>query len=272
MSEILKNLVKLKKQEAEFLESDSFDEVSIQMLNLEMVEIPAGSFMMGSPEDEEGGYGDERPQHEVSVPDFMIGKYPITQAQWRLVATLPKVKTYLEPDPSKFKGEGLPVEKVSWLDAIEFCRRLSNHTGLEYRLPSEAEWEYACRAGTTTAYSFGDNAEELGEYAWYTENSESQTHPVGQKKPNAFGLYYMHGNVWEWCADDWHESYKGAPKDSQIWIKDNKNYEDPESRKLLRGGSWNDSARRCRSAYRYNHFARLLGSNYGGFRVVCVVR
>jgi formylglycine-generating enzyme required for sulfatase activity len=239
--------------------------------NLEMVEIPAGSFMMGSPEDEEGGYGDERPQHEVSVPDFMIGKYPITQAQWRLVATLPKVKTYLEPNPSNFKGDKRPVESVSWLDAIEFCRRLSKLTKREYRLPSEAEWEYACRAGTTTAYSFGDKAAELGEYAWYGENSDSQTHPVGQKQPNAFGLYDMHGNVWEWCADDWHKSYKGAPKDSQIWIKDNKNYEDPESRKLLRGGSWVNDAWFCRSAFRLSFDARLQDDDVG-FRVVCVVR
>jgi formylglycine-generating enzyme required for sulfatase activity len=248
-----------------------FDVVSIQMLNLEMVEIPAGSFVMGSPENEEGGYADERPQHEVRVPDFAIGKYPITQAQWRVVATLPKVKTDLEPDPSNFKGEDRPVEQVSWLDALEFCRRLLKHTGREYRLPSEAEWEYACRAGTTTAYSFGDNAAELGEYAWYTENSESQTHPVGQKQPNAFGLYDMHGNVWEWCADDWHDSYKGAPNDAQIRIEDIKNYEDPETSKLLRGGSWSSNARHCRSACRVINYACNQNLDLG-FRVVCVVR
>jgi formylglycine-generating enzyme required for sulfatase activity len=248
-----------------------FDVVSIQMLNIEMVEIPAGSFVMGAPENEEGSYADERPQHEVRIPDFAIGKYPITQAQWRLVATLPKVNTDLEPDPSNFKGENRPVEQVSWLDAMEFCRRLSVHTKREYRLPSEAEWEYACRAGTTTAYSFGDNTGELGEYAWYGENSDSQTHPVGQKQPNAFGLYDMHGNVLEWCADDWHDSYKGAPKDGSVWIKDNKNYEDPETNKLLRGGSWYFNALGCRSAYRYLNFARLRNLSIG-FRVVCVLR
>ncbi|MEA5489685.1 MULTISPECIES: formylglycine-generating enzyme family protein [Pseudanabaena] len=248
-----------------------FDEISIQILKLEMEPIPTGSFMMGAPKAEKDSNDDERPQHKVSVPDFMIGIYPITQAQWRFVATLPKVKTDLEPDPSNFKGEDRPVERVSWLDAMEFCRRLSKHTKREYRLPSEAEWEYACRAGTTTAYSFGDNAAELGEYAWYGENSDSQTHPVGQKQPNAFGLYDMHGNVWEWCADDWHESYKGAPKDGSVWIKDNKNYEAPEASKLLRGGSWDFFAQYCRSASRFNFLARVQYDSFG-FRVVCVLR
>ena len=257
--------------EPEFLESDSFDEVSIQILKLEMESIPAGSFMMGTQKAEKDSNDYERPQHKVSVPDFMMGIYPITQAQWRFVATLPKVKTDLEPDPSKFKGEDRPVEQVSWLDAVEFCRRLSVHTKREYRLPSESEWEYACRAGATTAYSFGDNAAELGEYAWYGENSDSQTHPVGQKQPNAFGLYDMHGNVWEWCADDWHESYKGAPKDGSVWIKDIKNYEAPETLKLLRGGSWISFAQVCRSACRLNFFARIQFYNIG-FRVVCVMR
>ena len=257
--------------EPEFLESDSFDEVSIQILKLEMESIPAGSFMMGTQKAEKDSNDYERPQHKVSVPDFMMGIYPITQAQWRFVATLPKVKTDLEPDPSKFKGEDRPVEQVSWLDAVEFCRRLSVHTKREYRLPSESEWEYACRAGATTAYSFGDNAAELGEYAWYGENSDSQTHPVGQKQPNAFGLYDMHGNVWEWCADDWHESYKGAPKDGSVWIKDNKNYEAPETNKLLRGGSWFSDAQACRSACRDDYSARLQDSSIG-FRVVCVLR
>ena len=257
--------------EPEFLESDPFDVVSIQMLSLEMESIPTGSFTRGSPKAEKDSDDDERPQHKVSVPAFMIGKYPITQAQWRLVATLSKIKTDLEPDPSNFKGEDRPVEQVSWLDAVEFCRRLSNHTGGEYRLPSEAEWEYACRAGTNTAYSFGDDAAELGDYAWCSKNSESQTHPVGQKQPNAFGLYDMHGNVWEWCADDWHDNYKGAPKDGSIWIKDNKNYEDPETRKLLRGGSWGNDAQDCRSASRDVNNARNQ-SYVSGFRVVCVVR
>ena len=252
--------------------SHEFEVGSIQLLKLEMVEIPAGDFMMGAPKAEKNSNDDERPHHNVKVPAFMMGKYPITQAQWQLVATLPKVKINLEPDPSSFKGEDRPVEKVSWLEAMEFCRRLSKHTGQEYRLPSEAEWEYACRAGTTTAYSFGDAAEELGEYAWYSENSESQTHPVGQKQPNTFGLYDMHGNVWEWCADDWHENYKGAPKDGSVWIKDNKNYEAPETRKLLRGGSWYFNAQLCRSAFRINfNLARNAFINLG-FRVVCVVR
>ena len=250
---------------------NEFDVVSIQILKLEMVEIPAGIFMMGALKAEKDSNHDERPQHKVSVPSFMMGKYPITQEQWRVVAGLPQINQELNPDPSNFKGEDRPVESVSWLDTLEFCRRLSVHTKREYRLPSEAEWEYACRAGTTTVYSFGDNADELGEYAWYTENSESQTHPVGQKKPNAFGLYDMHGNVREWCADDWYDSYKGASKDGSVWINDNKNYEDPETRKLLRGGSWFSCAGNCRSAYRLNFNARFRSDAFG-FRVVCVVR
>lgn len=238
---------------------------------LEMKSIPEGSFMMGAPKAEKDSLDRERPQHKVKVPAFMIGKYLITQAQWRMVATLPKVKTELEPDPSNFKGDALPVEQVSWLDAIEFCRRLSNHTGREYRLPSEAEWEYACRAGTTTAYSFGDKADELGEYAWFGENSESQTHPVGQKQPNAFGLYDMHGNVLEWCADDWYDRYRRVPKEARILMNDIRNYEDPKSVKLLRGGAWSSNARNCRSASRRDSVARFQYDSYG-FRVVCVLR
>jgi formylglycine-generating enzyme required for sulfatase activity len=247
---------------------------------LEMVEIPAGSFVMGAPESEKESRDNERPQRDVSVPTFCMGKYPITQAQWGVVATLPQINQELNPDPSNFKGDQCPVEQVSWLDAMEFCRRLSKHTRREYRLPSEAEWEYACRAGTTTPFHFGetittDYVNYDGGYPYGDApkgEDRNDTTDVGSfKAANTFGLYDMHGNVWEWCADDWHDSYEGAPKDAQIWIKDIKNYEDPESVKLLRGGSWSNLAWDCRSACRYLSPARSQADNIG-FRVVCVVR
>jgi formylglycine-generating enzyme required for sulfatase activity len=186
---------------------------------LVMVYIPGGKFMMGSPEGE--GDDDEKPQHEVTVPAFFMGKYPITQAQWGAVAALPKVERDLEPKPSHFKGDNFPVESISWDDAVEFCARLSNKTGKNYRLPSEAEWEYSCRAGTKTPFYFGETiTSELANYnATQTFADESQgdyrrkTTGVGIFPPNSFGLYDMHGNVWEWCSDTWHENYQKAPKD-----------------------------------------------------------
>ncbi|MEI6065002.1 MAG: formylglycine-generating enzyme family protein [Pseudanabaena sp. ELA748] len=190
------------------------------------------------------------------------------------MAMSPKVEIDLRLDPSQFHGKDCPVERVNWYEAQEFCARLSQLMGEIYRLPSEAEWEYACRARveTYTEYCFGDDEGQLEEYAWYDKNSDNKTQPVGQKTPNAWGLYDMHGNVWEWCADDWHDSYEGAPTDAQIWIKDVKNYEDGgETKKLLRGGSWYFNAHYCRSAYRDSYFARCR-LNYFGFRVVCILR
>jgi len=249
-------------------------------VSLEMVEIPAGSFEMGAPESEKESLDSERPQHEVTLEKFCMGKYPITQAQWRSVATLPQINQELNPDPSNFNGDKRPVEQVSWLDTMEFCRRLSVHTKREYRLPSEAEWEYACRAGTTTPFHFGETI--TTDYVNYNGNYPYGDAPKGEyreettdvgsyKAANAFGLYDMHGNVWEWCADDWHDSYKGAPKDGSVWIKDNKNYEAPETLKLLRGGSWFLLAQLCRSAYRSDFNARAR-DYFVGFRVVCVLR
>ncbi|MGH9754982.1 MAG: SUMF1/EgtB/PvdO family nonheme iron enzyme, partial [Blastocatellia bacterium] len=218
---------------------------------LEMIFVPGGTFKMGAPK----GFWrfDEKPLHDVTVPAFYIGKYQITQAQWEAV---------MGNNPSYFKGDpALPVENVSWNDAKEFCKKLSQMTGKDYRLPSEAEWEYACRAGTT-----GDYAGDLDAMAWYTENSGGKTHPVGQKQPNAVGLYDMHGNVWEWCEDAWHNDYSGAPTDGSAWLSGG-----DSSRRVLRDGSYFYLARLCRSAYRGSYVARDLVLNVG-FRVVVSAR
>jgi formylglycine-generating enzyme required for sulfatase activity len=250
-------------------------------ISLEMVEISAGKFIMGAPEQERDSVDSERPQHDVTLQTFCMGKYPITQEQWRVVAGLPQINQELKPDPSRFKGNKRPVEQVLWLDAMEFCRRLSKHTKREYRLPSEAEWEYACRAGTTTPFHFGetitsDYVNYDGNYPYgYAPKGEyrAETTDVGSfKVANAFGLYDMHGNVWEWCADDWHENYTGAPKDGSVWIKNNKNYEAPTNSKVVRGGSWKDFSQDCRSAHRYYSYFAREQSVSNGFRVVCVVR
>ncbi|MBW4693492.1 MAG: formylglycine-generating enzyme family protein [Lyngbya sp. HA4199-MV5] len=243
-------------------------------VDLEMVLIPGGSFLMGSPEDELGRSDTEGPPHTVTVSTFCFGKYPVTQAQWKAVAALPQVNQALEADPSDFKGENRPVENVSWYEAMEFCDRLSHHTGRTYRLPSEAEWEYACRAGTTTPFHFGetitsDLANYYGENTYGAEpkgTSRGETTPVGNfGVANAFGLYDMHGNVWEWCANHWHGNYDGAPTDGSVWLSD-----DQEAGRLLRGGSWRSYPAYCRSAYRfYDHPG---ARNYSiGFRVVCAV-
>jgi eukaryotic-like serine/threonine-protein kinase len=223
-------------------------------VSLEMMLLPGGTFLMGSPETEAGRERAEGPRHAVSVPGFYIGMYEVTQAQWRAV---------MGENQSYFKGDDLPVENVSWLEAQEFCRRLSRMTGRAYRLPTEAEWEYACRAGGEA------HAGEPDAVAWYGRNSGrepldvealwqaeggylqrlkdngNQTRPVGQKRPNAWGLYDLRGNVWEWCEDVWHESYDGAPTDGGAWLRGG-----DASRRVLRGGSWSGTARLCRAASR----------------------
>ena len=240
-----------------------------------MVAIPGGIFMMGAPKSEKRSlslYIYDSPQHQVTVSAFYIGKFQVTQKQWKAVASLPKVNHDLDPYPSYFKGDDLPVENVSWEDAVEFCQRLSKQTGKKYRLPSEAEWEYACRAGTTTPFHFGKTITgELANYnASYTYANEpkgenrGETTPVGSFPPNAFGLYDMHGNVQEWCEDDFHFSYNGAPNDGSVWLSKR------SSTKVLRGGSWVYSAASCRSADRDNS-ARDSRVSSHGFRVVCVV-
>jgi formylglycine-generating enzyme required for sulfatase activity len=246
---------------------------------LEMVAIPGGKFLMGSPSTEAERYDDESPQHEVTVPPFFMGKYPVTQAQWRTVAALEQVNRELNPDPSNFKGDNLPVEQISWYEAVEFCARLSEHTGQHYRLPSEAEWEYACRAGTTTPFYFGetitaDFASYNAEVTYADEpkgKSANQTTPVGSFLPNLFGLYDMHGNVWEWCYDHWHDNYEGAPAYGSPWIEAaRKNLiENDNHSRLLRGGSWSNYPEGCRGANRYGNVP-VSRNNYLGFRVVLV--
>ncbi|MBP5976044.1 SUMF1/EgtB/PvdO family nonheme iron enzyme [Brasilonema sp. CT11] len=237
---------------------------------LEMVAIPGGQFLMGSPENEAQRNSNESPQHTVTIQPFYMGKFPVTQAQWKTVATLPKVKIDLNPDPSYFKGANRPVESVSWNDAIEFCARLANKTGKPYRLPSEAEWEYACRAGTTTPFHFGETiTTDLANYHGnYTYGSgpkgeyRGQTTEVGKFPSNAFALYDMHGNIWEWCQDAWHYSYEGAPADGTAWMSENNN-----DYRMLRSGSWCLIPFFCRSSSR-NPFARDIQEIYAGFRVV----
>lgn len=248
-----------------------------------MVYIPGGSFLMGSPDTEEGHQTNESPQHSVTVPTFFMGKYPITQAQWEAVADhLPQIHRKLNPKPSYFDGNHYPVESVSWHDAIEFCARLSKYGNREYSLPSEAQWEYACRAGTTTPFHFGetigsDIANYYGEHSLgnkpYAQGQPGEfrntTTPVGSfKVANAFGLYDMHGNIWEWCLDHWHENYEGAPSDGSAWLKLNVS---DNSERVLHGGSWDDIPRYCRSASRRSYDADFRNGNFG-FRVISRVR
>jgi formylglycine-generating enzyme required for sulfatase activity len=245
----------------------------LEGIALEMANIPAGSFQMGSPSSESSRSSNESPQHSVSVPEFFMGRTQVTQAQWRAVAQLPQVHRSLKSDPSSFIGNELPVENVTWYDCIEFCARLSRATGKNYRLPSEAEWEYACRAGTTTPFHFGETIST--EVANYDGNStyasgqtgvyRQKTTPVGSfNAANAWGLYDMHGNLYEWCLDDWHGSYEGAPSDGRPWFKNDNHSSFEEdwqhwlyailqhtNNKLLRGGYWYCSPRSCRSANRY---------------------
>ncbi|MGF1518462.1 MAG: SUMF1/EgtB/PvdO family nonheme iron enzyme [Nodosilinea sp.] len=242
---------------------------------LDMVLIPSGSFQMGANE-----YEGEQPVHTVALQPFLMGKYSITQAQWRAVAAFPKVQLELNAEPSHFKGDNRPVEQISWWEAVEFCDRLANQTKRAYRLPSEAEWEYACRAGTTTPFHFGETiTTDLANYRGQDWEYQGKTYPgnygggpygsfreetteVGSFPANAFGLYDMHGNVWEWCADHWHDTYASAPIDGSAWVTDNN-----DAKRLLRGGSWIDVPAGCRFANR-NRYAPGVRYDLIGFRVV----
>ncbi len=268
------------KHTAQFFREQLSAEVS-----LDMMLIPGGEFMMGSPEEEIDLSSTEGPQHPVTVPTFYLGKYSITQAQWRTVVKA--MDSDLNPEPAYFKGDAAwhkdnyPVEEVSWFEATEFCTQLSQLTGRTYRLPSEAEWEYACRARTTTPFHFGPTiTTDLVNYRG-TDHKESnlsgsygnvpqgiyrkETTRVGMFPPNTFGLYDMHGNVWEWCQDHYHDSYTGAPVDGSAWI-------DPDARRysyrMLRGGSWIGNPQNCRSACRNDWGNPENHLNHIGFRVV----
>ena len=232
--------------------------------DLDMVSIPAGEFVMGSPENELGRDSDEGPQRTVSIPSFFMGRFPITQAQYQAV---------IGENPSHFQEDvaNRPVESVSWNDAMAFCEKLSKLTRRNYRLPSEAEWEYACRAGTVTPFHFGptitpDLANYDGDHTYGSGPKgkyRRQTTEVGCFPPNAFGLYDMHGNVWEWCQDVRHENYKGAPNDGSAWIEGGN-----QEQRQLRGGSWSRTPRLCRLANRnFNHVDHR--HNVIGFRVAC---
>jgi len=246
-----------------------FTETIANGVTLEMVYIPKGSFTMGAPATESGSSDSQRPQHQVTIKPFLMGKYPITQAQWEAVANLPKIQYDFSPDRYRFQGKNRPVENVSWNDAVEFCARLSRKTGRSYRLPSEAEWEYACRAGTTTPFHFGETiTPDLVNYDLnYPYGSAPKgtwgfkTTAVGSFPPNAFGLYDMHGNVWEWCQDIYHDNYNGAPTDGSAWESGGSDC------RVRRGGSWENHAVNCRSANRsYSSTDYML--RLRGFRVV----
>lgn len=265
--DISEKRVEISRNRAEFVIEDLGGGIT-----LDLMEIPGGTFTMGSPASEAGRREDESPQHDVTVPSFWMGKYPATQAQWRAVAALPKIERELDPSPARYPGNNSPVEQVSWWEAVEFCQRLSAKVGQEYRLPSEAEWEYACRAGTTTPFHFGETlTADLANYRAteiYSDgpkgDSSGRTTVVGTFPANAFGLYDMHGNVWEWCADHWHDSYEGAPNDGSAWLTD-----DLESFRLLRGGAYSSLPRFCRSAIRNLNLPGYRDNFLFGFRVSC---
>jgi formylglycine-generating enzyme required for sulfatase activity len=231
---------------------------------LEMVWIPGGTFMMGRYAGEQDSWEGEDPQHEVTVPGFWMAKYELTKRQWQAVMdTTPwSGFDYVLDDLDS------PAVFVSWDDAKAFITELNTDTGLTFRLPSEAEWEYACRAGTTARFYWGDDSEYtlIDDYAWWYGNTwdanERYAHVVGLKLPNAFGLYDMSGNVWEWCEDDWHSSYTGAPTDGSAWVDSPRG-----SVRMLRGGSWALYGL-CRSAFRYGiSQSYVFGSFPIGFRL-----
>jgi len=226
-------------------------------VKLTLREIPAGEFRMGSPPGE--GEESEKPQHTVKLPrSFYMGIYPVTEEQYGAVT-----RRKSESVPARARH---PVTNISWHAAIDFCAKLSKKTGKRVRLPSEAEWEYACRAGTQSAYWFGDDAAELSRHAWCVDNSNGHTHPVDKRTSNrnAWGLYDMHGNVWEWCQDHWHENYDMAPSDGSAWDFDGA----PNSR-VVRGGSWQRYRGGCRSASRDGTPMKHNSAGIIGFRVVC---
>jgi formylglycine-generating enzyme required for sulfatase activity len=238
--------------------AQQFSEDMGQGVTLDLIAVPAGTFRMGSPRGE--GSDDERPLHLVRIAAFWLSRSMITQAQWQ--AVMGKLT------PCRFHGPHLPIENVTWHQARTFCERLSKHSGRTYRLPSEAEWEYACRAGSITPFQCGptlttDQANYNGEFVFMAEpKGVYRHHPTeaGTFPPNAFGLYDLHGNLWEWCADAWHDDYNGAPTDGRVWDSSSAEY------RVVRGGSWHDTPQVCRSAVRLKCEAKF-GDELTGFRV-----
>jgi formylglycine-generating enzyme required for sulfatase activity len=236
---------------------------------LAMVAVPGGQFAMGAARSEPAAKEHEFPRHQVKLANFFISQHPVTQSQWAAVAALPKVNRELLPTPAYFQSADRPVESVSWLDAMEFCDRLSQYTGRRYQLPSEAQWEYACRAGTQTPFHTGETitgqfANYVSSYTYQAELAKAyqrSTLPVGRTAANAFGLHDMHGNVWEWCADSWHPNYKGAPTQGQAWVARR------SEMRTIRGGSWMDKPASIRAASRSGYRASALNRTIG-FRVV----
>jgi formylglycine-generating enzyme required for sulfatase activity len=256
-----------------------FREKLSDSVHLDMMLIPGGSFLMGSPETEEERSNDES-LHRVTIPTFCMGKYPITQAQWFSVVSISSlIHEELELEPSEFLGDDLPVEKISWFDAEEFCLRLSEITKRKYRLPSEAEWEYACRAGTSTPFYFGETiTTDLANYDGTDdyENQQSGSYGDGPKglyhrrtsnvntfPPNSFGLYDMHGNILEWCKD---HCYDQALTDTIDWIDPDETW---DAKRILRGGSWRSYPNVCRSAHRHDCVNPDDHHSHVGLRVVC---
>lgn len=231
---------------------------------LEMVFIPGGTFLMGASPYQKDRSHSEMPQHSVTVRPFYMSRFPITQAQWRAVAALPQVNQELDRDPAQFPGLDRPVESVSWEDAIEFCARLSEKTGKRYSLPSEAAWEYACRAGTSTAFYFGDAITPEVVNCAHEGVDRLLPSPISTYPANAFGLYDMHGNIWEWCFDHWHDHYRNAPTDGSAWVNQTEIGD-----RTVRGGSWHSKPTYCRSASR-DRCKPDARSNLVGFRVVAV--
>lgn len=230
----------------------------------DMVVLPSGSFLMGTAlefisKNSLGVYTvnpdtNESPDHNVEIESFAIGKYEVTQQHWYSI---------MKDSPSSVKAANLPVEQVSWNDVQNFIVLLNQKTGKTYRLPSEAEWEYAARAGSSTEWSFGNDESKLGNYAWYKLNSGGRTHPVGQKLPNAFGLHDMHGNAWEWVQDCWHDTYSRAPSDGSAWIAPcSKN-----NNRVIRGGSADDRPKNLRSSNRFWEPAGNRSFSSIGFRL-----
>ncbi len=217
-----------------------------------MVRVAAGSFTMGCKDAQRDGdcTDNEKPPRDVQVAAFSIGKYEVTQAQWRAV---------MDRNPSGNEGcDQCPVENVSWNDIQDFLKKLNAMTGKRYRLPTEAEWEYAARGGNKSKNFLYSGSKTLGDVAWYDDNSGSETHPVGKKAANELGLYDMSGNVWEWCEDNWHDNYKGAPKDERAWVDSSRG-----GYRVLRGGSWSYDAGSCRVAYRDSDNPTYQFSYYG---------